>query len=112
MFDVFTDRALRVVVLASEEARALGHDDIDPPHFRLALLAERDDAWLNEQRQRVAEVLGRGEPTTGHIPFTRRTKRALELSVKAASDGEVRGWVGPEHIALGLDAEQAEHERK
>src|SRR5262249_60813160 len=96
MFERFTDQARRVVVLAQDEARLLGHGYIGTEHILLGLLAEGDglaaqalnslDIRLDAAREQVAEIIGEGssQPPSGHIPFTPRTKKVLELSLREA----------------------------
>ena len=95
MFERFTDQARRVVVLAQEEARLLGHGYIGTEHILLGLLAEGEglafhalaalDISLDAAREQVAEVTGAGTgQQSGHIPFTPRTKKVLELSLREA----------------------------
>jgi ATP-dependent Clp protease ATP-binding subunit ClpC len=112
MFERFTDRARRVVVLAQEESRLLGHSYIGTEHLLLGLLAEGDgvaaraleslDVTLEAAREQVREIIGPGQQEPrGHIPFTPRAKKILELSLRAALDlgSEV---IGTEHLLLGL----------
>jgi ATP-dependent Clp protease ATP-binding subunit ClpA len=116
MFERFTDQARRVVVLAQEEARLLGHGYIGTEHILLGLLAEGDglaaqalaslEIGLDAAREQVAEVIGEGsgQPPSGHIPFTPRTKKVLELSLREAQRlGD--NYIGTEHILLGLARE-------
>jgi Clp amino terminal domain, pathogenicity island component/UvrB/uvrC motif len=115
MFERFTDRARRVVVLAQEEARMLGHDYIGTEHILLGLLA--DGSGIPNQamaslgitgdavRQQVEEVVGRGhEQPTEHIPFTSQAKTAFQLSLREAMR-QGQNFVGTEHILLGLIGE-------
>src|SRR5690242_7461790 len=118
MFERFDDRARRVVVLAQEEARMLGHNYIGTEHILLGLVHEAETAFedegvagkaldrlgisLAEVRLQVEEVVGRGnqEPSR-EIPFTPRSKRVLELSLREALQiGQT--YIGTEHILLGL----------
>ncbi|MDP9867341.1 ATP-dependent Clp protease ATP-binding subunit ClpC [Streptosporangium brasiliense] len=111
MFERFTDRARRVVVLAQEEARRLGHDHIGTEHILLGLLGEdgaadralRAVGISREQvRDEIEEIIGRGaDAPPGHIPFTPRAKKVLELSLREALDLH-HGHIGTEHILLGL----------
>jgi ATP-dependent Clp protease ATP-binding subunit ClpA len=116
MFERFTDQARRVVVLAQEEARLLGHGYIGTEHILLGLLAEGEglaaralaalEIGLDTARELVAEILGEGsgQPPSGHIPFTPRTKKVLELSLREAQRlGD--SYIGTEHILLGLARE-------
>ena len=115
MFERFTDQARQVVVLAQEEARALGHEYIGTEHILLGLLSEGEDIaaqalgsleiTLDAAREQVAEIIGAGTgPPPGHIPFTARTKKVLELSLREAQRlGD--SYIGTEHILLGLARE-------
>jgi ATP-dependent Clp protease ATP-binding subunit ClpC len=112
MFERFTDRARRVVVLAQEEARMLNHSYIGSEHILLGLIQESDGVAAraleslgispDNVRQQVEEVIGRGQHApTGHIPFTPRAKKVLELSLREALQlGHT--YIGTEHILLGL----------
>ncbi|HZB59882.1 MAG TPA: Clp protease N-terminal domain-containing protein, partial [Actinomycetota bacterium] len=93
MFERFTDRARRVVVLAQEEARHLNHNYIGTEHILLGLIHEGDgvaarslealDISLEAVRTQVQEIVGHGhDAPTGHIPFTPRAKKVLELSLR------------------------------
>jgi ATP-dependent Clp protease ATP-binding subunit ClpC len=113
MFERFTDRARRVVVLAQEEARMLNHNYIGTEHILLGLVHEGEGvaAKALEQlgvteetvRQRVEQIVGRGQqdPPTGRIPFLPRAKKALELSLREALQLG-HNYIGTEHILLGL----------
>jgi ATP-dependent Clp protease ATP-binding subunit ClpC len=112
MFERFTDRARRVVVLAQEEARLLNHNYIGTEHILLGLVREGDGVAaraleslgisLKAVRQLVEQIIGRGqEPTSGHIPFTPRAKKVLELSLREAHQLG-HNYIGTEHILLGL----------
>jgi ATP-dependent Clp protease ATP-binding subunit ClpC len=115
MFERFTDQARRVVVLAQEEARMLGHNYIGTEHLLLGLLAEGEgtaaralssmEISLEAAREQVAEIIGEGTgQLTGHIPFTPRTKKVLELSLREAQRlGD--SYIGTEHLLLGLARE-------
>ena len=111
MFERFTDRARRVVVLAQEEARMLEHGYIGTEHLLLGLIHEGEgvaakalealDIDLDGVRQQVEAIIGRGQqPPSGHIPFTPRAKRVLELSQRE-SDQLGHHSIGTEHILLG-----------
>jgi ATP-dependent Clp protease ATP-binding subunit ClpA len=112
MFERFTDQARRVVVLAQEEARLLGHGYIGTEHILLGLLAEGEGLAfqalaslgisLDAAREQVAEIIGEGAvQPSGHIPFTPRSKKVLELSLREALQlGD--SYIGTEHILLGL----------
>ena len=112
MFERFTDRARRVVVLAQEEARLLGHDYIGTEHLLLGLISDGEglaaralaqlDVALPKVRYLVEEIVGRGSGApTGHVPFTRRAKKVLELSLRE-SRHLGHDYIGTEHILLGL----------
>jgi ATP-dependent Clp protease ATP-binding subunit ClpC len=112
MFERFTDRARRVVALAQEEAKRLDHNYIGTEHILLGLIRERDgvaakalesmDISLDVVRQQVEEIIGRGQqPPSGHIPFTPRGKKVLELSLRE-SQQLGHNYIGTEHILLGL----------
>src|SRR5215475_12578573 len=113
MFERFTDRARRVVVLAQEEARFLNHGYIGTEHVLLGLIREEDgiaakalsalDIELQAVRDRVREICGAGEEPQleGHIPFTPRAKLVLELSLREALQLG-HDYIGTEHILLGL----------
>ncbi len=112
MFERFTDRARRVVVLAQEEARTLNHDYIGTEHLLLGLLHEDDSiagmvlqdcgADLGELREAIEEIIGQGSsPPGGHIPFTPRAKKVLELSLREALQLG-HHYIGTEHVLLGL----------
>ena len=112
MFERFTDRARRVVVLAQVEARMLRHNYIGTEHILLGLIHEGDgiaaralDAMnisLEQVRSAIQEIIGEGHsPPTGHIPFTPRAKKVLELSLREALQLG-HNYIGTEHILLGL----------
>jgi ATP-dependent Clp protease ATP-binding subunit ClpC len=112
VFERFTDRARRVVVLAQQEARMLNHNYIGTEHILLALSHEAEgvaakalesmDISLEAARQQVAEIIGRGQaPVPGHIPFTPRAKKVLELAFREAMQLG-HNYIGTEHILLGL----------
>ena len=115
MFERFTDQARRVVVLAQEEARLLGHGYIGTEHILLGLLAEGEglaaqalaslEISLDAAREQVAEIIGQGTgQPSGHIPFTPRTKKVLELSLREAQRlGD--SYIGTEHVLLGMARE-------
>ena len=112
MFERFTDRARRVVVLSQEEARLLKHNYIGTEHILLGLIHEGGgvasqaleslDIGLESVRAQVEEIIGPGgiEPG-GHIPFTPRAKKVLELSLREALQLS-HNYIGTEHILLGL----------
>jgi ATP-dependent Clp protease ATP-binding subunit ClpC len=113
MFERFTDRARRVVVLAQEEARMLSHDYIGTEHILIALIREGggvaaqalESLGITEEaaRQQVEEITGRGQqdPPRGHIPFTPPAKKVLQLSMREAI-ALGHAYIGTEHILLGL----------
>src|SRR5437899_9605264 len=112
MFERFTDRARRVVVLAQEAARMLNHNYIGTEHIRLGLIHEGEgvaakalESWgisLEAVRSQVEEIIGQGQAApTGHIPFTPRARKVLELSLREALQLG-HDYSGTEHIRLGL----------
>ena len=112
MFERFTDRARRVVVLAQDEARALNHNYIGTEHLLLGLIHEGEgvaakalesmDVTLDKARAQVVEIIGEGQSApSGHIPFTPRAKKVLELSLREALQLS-HNYIGTEHILLGL----------
>ncbi len=112
MFERFTDRARRVVVLAQEEARMLNHNYIGTEHILLGLIHEGEGVAakaleslgisLEAVRQQVEEIIGQGQQApSGHIPFTPRAKKVLELSLRESLQLG-HNYIGTEHILLGL----------
>ncbi|WP_344841710.1 Clp protease N-terminal domain-containing protein, partial [Nonomuraea dietziae] len=114
MFERFTDRARRVVVLAQEEARTLSHDYIGTEHLLLGLIRESEGvaaailrdggADAGEIREAIMVIIGRGSAPPDehtHIPFTPRAKKVLELSLREALQLG-HHHIGTEHILLGL----------
>jgi len=112
MFERFTDRARRVVVLAQEEARMLNHNYIGTEHILLGLIHEGEgvaakaleslDISLEAVRGQVEDIIGQGQQApSGHIPFTPRAKKVLELSLREALQLG-HNYIGTEHILLGL----------
>ena len=112
MFERFTDRARRVVVLAQEEARLLNHSYIGTEHILLGLIHEGEgvaakaleslNISLDAVRAQVEEIIGQGGSSpSGHIPFTPRAKKVLELSLREALQLG-HNYIGTEHILLGL----------
>ncbi|GAA4914059.1 hypothetical protein GCM10023334_014030 [Nonomuraea thailandensis] len=112
MFERFTDRARRVLVLAQEEARALDHHHIGTEHLLLGMIREGEavaakalegfGVGIEGARRQVVELVGRGETAAqGHLPFTARASRALQLAGQESTD---RGldYIGTEHLLLGL----------
>jgi len=112
MFERFTNQSRRVVVLAQEEARMLNHNYIGTEHLLLGLLHEGQgsaalalnamDVTLGAARDEVVAIIGRGhQQASGHIPFTPRAKKSLELSLREALQlGD--GYIGTGHLLLGL----------
>jgi ATP-dependent Clp protease ATP-binding subunit ClpC len=112
MFERFTDRARRVVVLAQDEARLLNHNYIGTEHILLGLVHEGEGVAakamaalgisLEAVRQQVEQIIGRGQQApSGHIPFTPRAKKVLELSLRESLQLG-HDYIGTEHILLGL----------
>jgi ATP-dependent Clp protease ATP-binding subunit ClpA len=112
MFERFSDRARRVVVLAQDEARMLNHNYIGTEHILLGLIHEGDGVAakaleslgisLDAVRQQVEEIIGQGQQApSGQIPYTRRAKKVLELSLREAL-ALGHNYIGTEHILLGL----------
>jgi ATP-dependent Clp protease ATP-binding subunit ClpC len=112
VFERFTERARRVVVLAQEEARMLNHNYIGTEHILLGLIQEgegvaaraleRFGISLEDLRSEIEEIVGQGQtPPFAHIPFTPRAKKALELSLREALELGQQ-YVGTEHLLLGL----------
>jgi hypothetical protein len=115
VFERFTDRSRRVLVLAQQEAFGLGHNFIGTEHILLGLVAEHDGAAataldslgvrLETLRAKVAEVVGSSEATpSGSPPFTPRAKRVLELSLREAL-GLGHNYIGTEHVLLAIARE-------
>jgi ATP-dependent Clp protease ATP-binding subunit ClpA len=112
VFERFTDRARRVIVLAQEEARLLDHDYIGTEHLLLGLAREGQGVAakalevlgirLEALRSQVEEIIGRGQRApSGHVPFTPRAKTVLELSLREALELG-HDYIGTEHLLLGL----------
>jgi ATP-dependent Clp protease ATP-binding subunit ClpC len=112
MFERFSDRARRVLVLAQEEARILNHNYIGTEHILLGLIHEDEGGVakalqslgiaLDEVRHQVEEIIGQGRQAPGgHIPFTPRAKKVLELALREALQLG-HNYIGTEHILLGL----------
>ena len=112
MFERFTDRARRVVVLAQEEARMLNHNYVGTEHILLGLIHEGEGVAakaleslgisLEAVRAQVEEIIGQGQQIlSGHIPFTPRAKKVMELSLREALQLG-HDYIGTEHILLGL----------
>jgi ATP-dependent Clp protease ATP-binding subunit ClpC len=112
MFEKFTDKARRVVVLAQEEAKLLNHNYIGTEHVLLGLIHEGEGVaakaleslgiTLEAAREQVVEIIGQGQqPPSGHIPFTPRAKKVLELSLREALQLG-HSYIGTEHLLLGL----------
>jgi ATP-dependent Clp protease ATP-binding subunit ClpC len=116
MFERFTDRARRVVVLAQEEARGLGHAYIGTEHLLLGLIREGEGVAaraltslgvsFDAIQAQIVEVIGAGggQPP-GHIPFTPRAKKILELALRE-SQQLGHDYIGTEHILLGIVRER------
>jgi ATP-dependent Clp protease ATP-binding subunit ClpC len=112
MFERFTHRARRVVVLAQEESQRLSHNYIGSEHLLLGLLAEQEgvaaraleslNVTLTAAREQVEEIIGPGQQTPhGHIPFTPRAKKILELALREALTMGSEA-IDTEHLLLGL----------
>ena len=112
MFERFTDRARRAVVLAQEEARLLKHSYIGTEHVLFGLIRDDQgvaakaleslDICLESVRDQVEEIVGPGVTApSGHIPFTPRAKKAVELSFREALQLG-HSYIGTEHLLLGL----------
>jgi ATP-dependent Clp protease ATP-binding subunit ClpC len=113
VFERFTDRARRSIVLAQEEARLLNHNYLGTEHLLLGLIHQGDGVaaktveslgiTLADARGQVEEIIGRGgqEAATGQIPFTPRAKKVLELSLREAQQLR-HDYIGTEHLLLGL----------
>ena len=115
MFERFTERARRVVVFAQEEARELNHSYIGTEHLLLGLMRDADgvapralqELKISQDtvREQVIQIVGRGQqPPSGHVPFTPRAKKVLELSLREALQLS-HNYIGTEHILLGLVGE-------
>ncbi len=115
MFERFTERSRRAIVLAQEEARLLNHNYIGTEHLLLGLLADTDGTaahtleslgiTLDAARDQVRQIIGEGSHSqAGHIPFTPRTKKVLELSLREALSLRSQS-IGSAHLLLGLIAE-------
>jgi len=115
MFERFTDRARRVIVLAQEEARNLKHNYLGTEHILLGLIREGEGVaakalealgiTLDDVRAQVIDIIGEGqEPPSGHIPFTPRAKKVIEYAMR---EGLQLGhsYIGTEHLLLGLTRE-------
>ena len=112
MFERFTDRARRVIVLAQEEARALKHNYIGTEHLLLGLIREGEGVAakalaakgveLDAARSQIEEMIGKGSASpTGHIPFTPHARQVVELSLREALQLG-HSYIGTEHLLLGL----------
>ena len=115
MFEKFTDKARRVVVLAQEEAKLLNHNYIGTEHILLGLIHEGEGVAakalealginLEQVREQVQDIIGQGQQSpSGHIPFTPRAKKVLELSLREALQLG-HSYIGTEHLLLGLSRE-------
>jgi ATP-dependent Clp protease ATP-binding subunit ClpC len=112
-YERFTDRALRVVALAEEQARTLNHNYIGTEHILLGLIHDGEGVAANALeslgisleavRRQVEEIIGQGpeRQPPAHIPFTRLAERALELSPSEALQLG-HNHIRTEHILLGL----------
>jgi ATP-dependent Clp protease ATP-binding subunit ClpC len=112
VFEKFTDKARRVVVLAQEEAKLLNHNYIGTEHILLGLIHEGEGVAakalealginLEQVREQVQDIIGQGaQAPSGHIPFTPRAKKVLELSLREALQLG-HSYIGTEHLLLGL----------
>ena len=112
MFERFTDWARQVIVLAQEEARMLDHNYVGTEHILLGLIRQGEGVAakaleslgisLDVIRQEVEEIIGQGQETpSGHIPFTPRAKKVLELSLRESRQFG-HDYIATEHILLGL----------
>jgi ATP-dependent Clp protease ATP-binding subunit ClpC len=112
VFERFSDGARKVIVKAQEEARLLDHNYIGTEHLLLGLIAVSEGVaaraltplgvTLESTRRRVGEIIGRGEtPAAGHIPFTPRSKKVLELALREALQLG-HNYIGTEHLLLGI----------
>jgi ATP-dependent Clp protease ATP-binding subunit ClpC len=112
MFERFTARARRAVVNAQQEARELNHNYIGTEHLLLGLMREPESVAAralqelkigqDTVREQVIQIAGRGQrPPSGHVPFTPRAKKVLELSLREALQLS-HNYIGTEHILLGL----------
>lgn len=99
VFTRFTDEARQAVVIAQEEARALGHDHVGTDHLRLGVLARSHPARAKKLR---ATMTPGDADVTGQIPFTPDAKRALELALRASlADGT--SLIEPRHLLAGIE---------
>jgi ATP-dependent Clp protease ATP-binding subunit ClpC len=112
MFERFSGPARRVVVLAHEEARLLNHSYIGTEHLLLGLVHEREGVAaralasfgvvLDRVREQLGEMIGQGDSSpSGHVPFTPRAKKVLELALREALQLG-HNYIGTEHVLLGL----------
>jgi ATP-dependent Clp protease ATP-binding subunit ClpC len=112
VFERFTDRARRVIVYAQEEARLLSHDYVGTEHLLLGLVHDGQGVAaktleslgirLEAVRVQVEAIIGRGQRApSGHVPFTPRAKKVLELSLREAKQLG-HNYIGTEHLLLGL----------
>lgn len=111
MFERFTEQARQVVVLAQEESRGLGHDQIGTEHMLLGLFGDeggvaartlaRLDITADRVRDEIVCTVGRGDSQRRHVPFTPRAKRLLERALREAL-GLRHNYIGPEHILLAI----------
>ncbi len=111
MFERFTDRSRRVLVYAQDEARDLNHDFIGTEHLLLGLVREGEGIAAKTLRatgvtdiavrEKIQELIGRGDSSPGSPPFTERAKKVLELSLREALQLG-HSYIGTEHLLLGL----------
>jgi ATP-dependent Clp protease ATP-binding subunit ClpC len=113
VFERFTDGARQVVVLAQDEARALRHNYIGTEHILLGLLREEEGVaarvlatlgvTAEEVRAQVVRIIGEGdEVVNGQIPFTPRSKKAVQLSLREMIALQPPAWIGTQHVLLGI----------
>jgi ATP-dependent Clp protease ATP-binding subunit ClpC len=112
MFERFTEKAIKVIMLAQEEARRLGHNFVGTEQILLGLIGEGTGIGpkvlksmgvnLKDARVEVEKIIGRGSGFVAvEIPFTPRAKRVLELSLEEARQLG-HNYIGTEHLLLGL----------
>ena len=112
MFERFTEKAIKVIMLAQEEARRLGHNFVGTEQILLGLIGEGTGVAakvlkslgvnLKDSRIEVEKIIGRGSGFVAvEIPFTPRAKRVLELSLEEARQLG-HNYIGTEHLLLGL----------
>nr|YP_010338176.1 Clp protease ATP binding subunit [Erythrolobus coxiae]UNJ17761.1 Clp protease ATP binding subunit [Erythrolobus coxiae] len=112
MFERFTEKAIKVIMLAQEEARRLGHNFVGTEQILLGLIGEGTgiaaqvlksmNVTLKDARVEVEKIIGRGSGFVAvEIPFTPRAKRVLELSLEEARQLG-HNYIGTEHLLMGL----------